>query len=57
MERKQNVVTGTVELIVTPEMRAELERKRLKREKVRVLGEELRASECNESIDLGEIEG
>jgi hypothetical protein len=49
-----NLVTGAVELIVTSEMRAAIERKRVKREKVRALGEESATAERGE-IDLSEI--
>ena len=49
-----NPVTGAVELIVTPEMRAAIERKRVKCEKVRELGEQSASVERGE-IDLGEI--
>jgi hypothetical protein len=41
-------------LIVTPEMRAAIERKRVKREKVRALGEESATAERGE-IDLSKI--
>jgi hypothetical protein len=36
---RPNLVTGTVELIVTPEMRAAIKRKRSKRHKARLLAE------------------
>ncbi|MGI0134315.1 MAG: hypothetical protein ACREBW_05100 [Candidatus Micrarchaeaceae archaeon] len=48
-------VISEVVLIVTPEMHAEIERKRLRREKVHLLGDELRGTGCGE-IDLGDID-
>ena len=54
-EPKPEIVTGTVELIVTPEMREKIELKRLKRQKMRVLGEELPTAERSE-IDLGDLD-
>ena len=53
-ESELNIVTGTVELIVTPEMREKIERKRLNRQKTRLLGEDLPAAERAE-IDLGDL--
>ena len=50
-----NLVTGTVELVVTAEMRAAIERKRLKRQNAPALGRELRASERGE-VDLGDLD-
>lgn len=48
-----NIVTGSVELIVTPELREKIA---LKRRKQRALGEELHATGRGE-IDLGDING
>jgi hypothetical protein len=46
------LATSTLALIVTPEMREKIERKRRKR---RLLGEELRGKECGE-VNLGDID-
>lgn len=54
-DSKPNVVTGEVALIVTPEMREKIERKRLTRQKTRLLGEDLPTAERAE-IDLGDID-
>lgn len=50
-----NIVIGTVELIITPEMIAKIERKRLRRQKTRLLGEDLPTAERAE-IDLGDLD-
>jgi len=50
--QKPSIATSTLELIVTPEMREKIERKRQKRH---LLGEELRGKECGE-INLGDLD-
>ncbi|MGH9690347.1 MAG: hypothetical protein ACRD4C_04490 [Candidatus Acidiferrales bacterium] len=52
---KHNVVGSTVELIVTPAIRAPLERKRLRHQKNRLLAGEIHGTERGE-IDLGDLD-
>ncbi|MGH9771269.1 MAG: hypothetical protein ACRD4Q_06185 [Candidatus Acidiferrales bacterium] len=55
LNRTQGIVTSTVELIVTPEMRDAIEQKRLRRQKNRLLGDEIHGSERGE-VDLGDLD-
>ena len=53
-DAKPEIVTGTVELIVTSELREKIALKRLKRQKIRMLGDESSTAERAE-IDLGDL--